>query len=40
MAYVTIFGDLPRLARESKAATQAKEAAAEQQKKLAPPAKP
>jgi len=40
MAYVTIFGDLPRLARESRAATAAKEAAAEQQKQLAPPAKP
>jgi regulator of sigma E protease len=45
MAYVTIFGDLPRMARESresKAAAQAREAAAEQQKKDKPaePAKP
>ncbi len=40
MAYVTIFGDLPRLARESKAAAQAKEAAAAQQTKPAEPAKP
>jgi len=39
MAYVTLFGDLPRMARESKAATQAKEAA-EQSKKIADPAKP
>ena len=39
MAYVTLFGDLPRMARESKAATQAKEAA-EQSKKIAEPAKP
>ena len=40
MAYVTIFGDLPRIARESKAEAQAKAAAAEQQKKAAAPAKP
>jgi len=45
MAYVTIFGDLPRMARESresKAAAQTRDAAAEQQKKDKPaePAKP
>jgi len=40
MAYVTIFGDLPRIARESKAEAQAKAAAAEQQKKAAAPTKP
>ena len=40
MAYVTVFGDLRRLVRDNRAETQAREAAAEQQKKAAEPAKP
>jgi regulator of sigma E protease len=39
MAYVTVFGDLRRLVRDNRAETQAREAAAEQQK-AAEPAKP
>jgi regulator of sigma E protease len=40
MAYVTVFGDLRRLMRDNRADAQAKEAAAEGQKKAAEPAKP
>jgi regulator of sigma E protease len=40
MAYVTVFGDLRRLVRDNRAEAQAREAAAELQKKAAEPAKP
>ena len=40
MAYVTVFGDLRRIRRDNRAEAQAREAAAEQQKKAAEPAKP
>ncbi len=40
MAYVTVFGDIRRLVRDNRAEAQAREAAAEQQKKAAEPARP
>jgi regulator of sigma E protease len=40
MLYVTVFGDLRRMIQDHRADTQARESAAEQQKKAAEPAKP